>query len=153
MKALPVFSIFFLVTDIVFCAIRIIFVIFSMIGMSQLNSNEALYLSGLLEIITGIGIVFFGLIGNIGVLLKKSSILTFCWLNVAETVASFFVGIWQATILSSSVAGGPESAGFLIGSIGSMLIRVALLICYVIAVSRAKVFLDNTFERTLGGNR
>ena len=60
MKALPSFSVFFLVTDIVFCAIRIIMVLLALFGMSSMTSNDPLYLSGFFEIITGIGIVFFG---------------------------------------------------------------------------------------------
>ena len=137
MKALPNFSLFFLLTDTVICSARIIGVITGILSMIKVDSST-IHLSWVLEIGTSIAIIVFGLVGNIGVLLKKQQFSFFCWLNVTGTIANIFVGCWLAMIRSESYNYGPALFTFLISVALVFLLRVSFVICYAIAISKAK---------------
>ncbi|MCK9554788.1 hypothetical protein M0R36_03095 [bacterium] len=138
----PVFSKTFFIMDLVFSSLRIPLVLLGIIGMISLQKDDPIYFSGYFEILTGAGIAVFGLWANIALLAKKPSGITMAYYNIAFTIGSVLVGIWQIIIQSSAVAGDAvRVASFSIGSGFAFIIRIALLACYFIAVKKFKLWM------------
>ncbi|MBN2190044.1 MAG: hypothetical protein JW728_02400 [Candidatus Aureabacteria bacterium] len=138
----PVFSKTFFIMDMVFSCLRIPLVLLGILGMVSMQKDDPIYFSGYFEILTGMGIAVFGLWANIALLSKKASGITMAYYNIAFTIGSTLVGIWQIVIQSSAVAGDAvRVASFSIGAGFTFIIRIALLICYFIAVKKFKSWL------------
>ena len=111
---------------------------FSAIGWAMMEKGSPLYPTAGLEVISGLGIALFGIPGNVMVLLKKPGGIPLCYLNVACTVLSLIVGVWQATILVGNTSGGAETVGALFGGMIALVIRAVLLVLYIAAVRMAQ---------------
>jgi hypothetical protein len=87
-----------------------------------------------------VGIVLFGLPANVLLLLHRRAAIPFAWLDVAFTTASLGVAAWQASLRAGPGMEELELAGFVIGAGGSLLVRLALLILYLVAIGKAREF-------------
>jgi hypothetical protein len=135
---LPAFVTAFTIADLVFCSLRLILAGFSAIGFAMMEKGSPLYPTAGLEVISGLGIALFGIPGNIMVLLKKPGGIPLCYLNVASTVLSLIVGVWQATILVGNTSGGAETVGALFGGMVALVVRAILLVLYIAVVRMAQ---------------
>lgn len=130
----PVFARVMFIVSLVFCCLRMLMVPLSILGYASGAAAE-MGTSVLFEIITGIGIAVFGVLGN-GLLLARKPIgVTFGWLLVLSVLGSLAVGLWQAFMLWSDMEPGtPEFIGIVIGLVFTLAIRVSLLIAYIAAL-------------------
>jgi hypothetical protein len=130
----------FIIMDLVFSCLRIPMVALSIFGYTEIEPTDPIYQTTLFEIMTGLGIILFGILANILILVKKRIGCSLAWGNVLVTISSIMVGLWQASIVfgSSDIDEGPEKVGVILGGSCAIIIRVGILVCYIIAVLKAQ---------------
>ena len=149
---LPMFSMVVLIIDLVFRFLRVVLVLFSVIGIWALGTANPLFFWGVLEIVTGGAMVIFGILGDSLVLAKKRIGLSLCWIALIATVANLIVGLCEIPLQMDAQMQngqiGPEQAqavkiGMLIGGGVVGLLRLGLIIGYGVALSMAKRFFNS----------
>ena len=136
----PVFATVMASVDLGFCLIRVLIVLLGIVGLIMTKEGDPAYATGGLEIITGIGIVLFGIPANVLLLLRKPSGLPLGYLNLLFTGASMLVGLLQGNALFGKASDGAQAAGIVVGLGLVLVIRLALLLCYGVALNLAKKF-------------
>ncbi|MEX2189018.1 MAG: hypothetical protein WD875_19575 [Pirellulales bacterium] len=136
----PTFPKVVAIIDLVFCAIRALIVLLSIVAIFGGNV-ELVETTGWLELISGAGIVVFGTIAAIGILSQADWAVPFGWITVAFTAASTVVGVSQIPIVLRSVPADMPNhdafvTGTIIGAVGMAIVRVALILMYAFALQR-----------------
>ncbi|MDD5645260.1 MAG: hypothetical protein PHO00_07450 [bacterium] len=141
----PVFSKTLFIMDLVFSCLRIPLVLLGIIGMISMRHEDPIYFSGYFEILTGAGIVVCGLWANIALLIKNPMGITLAYYNIAFTIGSMLVGIWQIIIQASMLGGDTvKIASFSVGAGFTFIVRIAVLSCYFIALKKFKMWLERS---------
>ncbi len=145
--SLPTYVVAVMIIDLCLCVLRSVLVGFSVLGMVMLMQEgpgpanakfEAVRASVPWEVATGIGIVVFGMVANVAILLRQRWGIIVGWFAVGATLASMAVGIWQATAMQLP-QGVDEDAfriGATIGVVFTTVFRLGLLAAYVGALLR-----------------
>ncbi len=101
--------------------------------------------NAVMDVVTGVGMMFSGIIGNSLMLARKRVGLYFGYLLVFFVLSSFLVAMIQMVTLfnsqGSGAAGAPQQAqliGMVIGASVAIIFRLALLIAYVLALVKFK---------------
>lgn len=135
---LPTFCLVMFIIDLIFCCLRVLFVILGVVGYQMLKQQgDPMADTALYEIVTGGLIVLFGIPAN-GLMLAKQKWAVFLgWLTLVVTFASIAVGIWQASVMMDGIAANgneAEQVGGYIGAGFSIIVRLGIVICYAIAL-------------------
>jgi hypothetical protein len=136
----PVFATVMASVDLGFCLIRVLLVLLGIVGLIMMKTEDPLYQTGGLELVTGVGIVLFGIPANILLLLRKPAGVPLGYLNILFTGLSMLVGIFQGNALFGKAGDGAEAAGMVVGLGVVLVIRLTLLIVYGAALSQAKKY-------------
>jgi hypothetical protein len=147
---LPTYSVVMLIIDIVFRCIRILLVALGIVGILALGPADPIYFWGILEIITGVAMIVFGLLGDSLVLAKKKIGITLCWIALMVTVGNMIVGFCELPLLiQQQMAQAPAAQadamkiGMIVGVVFMATIRLSLIIAYAVAVAMAAKVLKN----------
>ena len=125
-----------LIIDMVLCALRALFVLFSAASYQVLPADNPLATTVLWEIAAGAGIVVFGLSGDLLLLLKKPWAMGLAWLSVLSTLGATAVGVWALSLLAEPMAGNDQAKqiGFWVGGGITLLVRLGILVVFVAAL-------------------
>lgn len=147
----PKFSLVVLIVDLAMRTLRMLMVVLSIMGVVAMGQGNPMHFWGILEIVTGLLMVVFGLSGDVLVLTKQRWGLYLCWIAALASIASILVGlcevplIWEAQLNGGRLPPGQENAvkiGMWVGAIMTALLRMGLTIVYCIALSIAKRYFD-----------
>ncbi|MEZ6123154.1 MAG: hypothetical protein R3C49_08280 [Planctomycetaceae bacterium] len=134
------------IAGLVFCGIRIVMVALAFLGYSTIRQQQADHplLSGIRwEIVTGIGIVAFGITANVLLLSGNRRGIPLGWCLVAAVVGSVAVGLLQTSIQFSYLPyGSPERVRAWIGLVSVLAIRAGLLAGYAVALRQTSALFD-----------
>lgn len=144
--SLPTYVVVMMIIDLCLCALRGVLVVFSIIGLMVLmreppgvvGTPDVMRTTAPLEVATGIGIVVFGLVANVAILLRQRWGVIVGWFAAGATLASIAVGIWQSTAMQppAGVDADAFRLGATIGVVFTTLFRLGLLAAYVWALLR-----------------
>lgn len=142
-KALPGFVKGFVITDLVFCSLRIIITLLGCAGLVGVGKDSPLFYPYMFEVLFNFMIVMFGVSGNIMILSKKPIGIKFAQMNIIVTIGSVLVGGWQvfAKFTNNDT---PSLIGTIIGFSVVVIMRCVLLGFYCSAIAKAKVFFSKT---------
>jgi hypothetical protein len=100
------------------------------------QQGNSLTASVFLEIATGAGIVIFGLLGDLLLLLKQRWALVLAAMALLFTLASTGVGIWQLSEMYQPMAGNDAArqVGFVIGGLFTLMVRIGIAVAYGVAL-------------------
>lgn len=147
----PKYSKVVLIIDLVLCMPRLLVVVLSIAGFMVMNRNNPLYHFSIPEIVTGLLIVVFGVLGDVLVLTKRRWALYLCWLGVVAALLNLIVGFCEVPVIwGAKVARGeipPDQAeavriGMWAGAIFTGFIRLGLNVAYCTALVFAKRYFD-----------
>ncbi len=127
----------FVIMDLVFACLRAPFLVLAVIGMMGGMVDDALAATVPFEIAGHAGLFVFGVSANVLILLKKAAGLVLGWILVGVTVLSYLVGLAQIAAQTVGADSQAELIGMWVGGIITILIRVALLVCYCVALLMA----------------
>lgn len=132
------------ILSLIFCLIRIPLVAMGIMGYSELAAlGHPMAMAAPWEILTGIGMVICGILGNILLLAKKRAGVAIGWGLMGCTIGSIAVGLWEASIMLGQFPdGSPQKVGGYIGAAITLVIRLALVVLYIIALNKASAFLN-----------
>jgi hypothetical protein len=152
---LPRFCKGFFIADLVFCVLRLLIVLLGVAAFATLGPEEAPDAPSFgMEVITGLAIAVFGISGNILLLNRQRWAVVFGYLCVGATVASILVGVWGAVLGAQEIGGNtPELAGFVVGAGFSVMLRLALLGMYIVALAKFSAWFKANEEALLGSGR
>jgi hypothetical protein len=143
-SSLPGYCVTMFIISLVFCVLRVLLVglgIVGMIAISRMPSPPPQATGALWEVLSGVGIAFFGITGNSLMLARKPIGFYFGVMLALCVAASFIVGIVQAFSAAQAVPqGSPEFIGLLVGAAMMMLIRAALLVAYIVALAKFRTW-------------
>lgn len=126
------------IVSLVFSVLRILFVALGILGyimMADMVNPPAGFALAIPELLAGVGIIIFGLLGNSLMLARKKIGVTLGAVLVFFVLASTVIGGLQgAAYLSNYNSGSPEWMGAIFGVVFTLIIRVAILIAYVFAL-------------------
>jgi len=131
-----------MITDIVFCALRGLMVPLSILGYHTIEKSDPLYRTALFEIGSNIALAIVGLTAAIMILNRVKEGIPVAYLAVVCTLATFGVGVWQLSINLRGITNPAERGGFIAGGVFVIVLRFVLLGFYVTAVNKAKDFLS-----------
>lgn len=143
----PVYALVMFIVSIIFCVLRLLIVVFGMLGVVMMLQQGAdqrdAAINGLLEVATGAAMVFFGLLGNGLMLARKKMGYYFGWLLLLSVVGNILVGLAQlGTMFENLEPGSPE---FIAGGVSLVLvlvIRVGIAVAYAIALLQFEKWID-----------
>ncbi len=149
---LPGYCTTMFIISLVFSFLRIVTTGFSILGMyvlSQADTESPLASNAIWEVLTGAGMMVSGIIGNSLMLARKPVGLYFGYLLVFFVLASFLVAMIQTATMfnmqGAGAAGSPQQAqliGMVIGASVVIVIRLALVAAYVLALVKFKKWCD-----------
>lgn len=123
------------IIDLVLCCLRVPMVILGFVGASMITPDDPLAQTVKFELATGIAIVGFGILANIGLLLKKSWGALLGYLALVASTASIGTAVMQIGAQMDQYAeGSPERIGAVIGGGFVFMIRLALMGLYLAAL-------------------
>jgi hypothetical protein len=133
----PVVCTVMFIVSLLICLARIPLALFGFVGWQELQRvGHPLASTVPFEIGTGAAVALFGLLGNIGLLLKQSWGLVLGGLTVVAVLASVAVALWQLAILSQTMNSPAERGGMLTGAGVMLVLRLGLLCLYVLALAK-----------------
>lgn len=135
---MPLFSRVVLIIDMVLCGFRGLMVVFGVVGYVVMKQQlGAIVSTALFEIGTGLGIVVFGLLGDLLLLLGRTWAMGLAYLALFFTIGSMAVGLWQLTIQYAQLAGNDpaQQIGAVIGVVLALGIRLGIVSAYGVALS------------------
>ena len=150
-QQIPTYSKCIIITDIVFCSLRSIMVLIMVLALATIGFDDELFDGELfvievLDAIFSLGIVIFGLIGNIMLLSKKPKAFVFCWLSASATIGSIIFSVWGAVVNLNFAQDNPIGSSILYSGILFAILRSIYLVFYIIAINKAKTNLYSHFE-------
>lgn len=134
---MPVYSRVVLIIDMILCGFRGLLVVFGVVGYVVMKQQlGAIASTALFEVGTGLGIVVFGLSGDLLLLLGRTWAIGLAYLALFFTVGSMAVGLWQLTIQYAQLAGNDpaQQIGAVIGVVLALGIRLAIVSVYGVAL-------------------
>ncbi|MHC4562674.1 MAG: hypothetical protein ACYS8X_07880 [Planctomycetota bacterium] len=144
----------FVIMDLVFSCLRIIFGLIGAVAAGNTPYGSSLAATVPFELTGNFGMGVFGIIAAILLLGRKPTGVVLGWIKVVFAVLALCVGFWQIfAIVSDGPGNQPEGyvAGYVFGSGLTLLVRAALLVCYAIAISKAgKLFQIHQQTPTFG---
>ncbi|MFN8858507.1 MAG: hypothetical protein ACK50P_23260 [Planctomycetaceae bacterium] len=140
----PTFVTVMAIIDLIFCTLRIPFLILSAIGIVGILSNPQLataLVPSLISVVAEALIAACGIVAGIGMLMKKPWASIPGWVAVVSCVISIGSNIFSTLItmdvnLSQFQVQQSEAAriGAYVGLVGTVLFRLVLLGCYIVAL-------------------
>ena len=149
---LPAFIMTFVIMDLVFSCIRIIFGLTGIANSGAIASDNPLHATVPFELTANFGMGSFGIIAAILLLMKRPAGPPLGWVKIVFAILGIIVGVWQLGVMPLPEGGKEEAAmriGFALGGGVVLIIRVGLLVCYTIAVTRAAKLFKTHREATL----
>ncbi len=138
---MPSFAMGFIISDVVFCVIKGVIALFSFFFLF-IMSNKVLVKLGCFELLTNAGICVIGLTANIKLIKRDISGIFFANMNIALTIINMSLACISLIYLASNQNGAQNILGTYLGGIIGLIVRAALLICYIVAIKQAKTFFD-----------
>lgn len=123
-----------IITDLVFCSLKVVGVGLACYGASQLPADHPLRPTVFAEIAAGAGIALFGIPANILMLRGRRLGVTLAWVTLAFTAFSLAVSVWQASIQMLVAKDQVSRIGMMTGAGVMLLIRAAINVAYVLVV-------------------
>jgi hypothetical protein len=136
---MPIFSRVVLIIDMVLCGFRLAVVALGVVGYVVLKQQNNLQsTSAVFEIVTGTGIVIFGLSGDLLLLLKQRWALLLAIASLVFTLASIGIGIWQMSNMYGAMAGNDAArqVGYVVGGVFTLMVRVGIVVAYGVALAK-----------------
>jgi len=131
-----------IITDIVFCSLRVLIVLFVILGIMLMKGNEQLKMQAFIEVFIGLVMIICGFIGNIMLLKKKRAGISWAWCNVTAALISCLVALYF-TMDKIEAMSGAQQMGGIVGLVGVLSIRVVFLGFYIKAFTSAKPCLED----------
>ncbi len=136
-RGLPLYCVVIFAMDIAFSLLRLALVGVATVAMlfwPELPAPE-MAKTAAYELLIGVAMVIFGLIGDIAMLLKQQWGLLFGWLKALSVAASVLVGVWQLHLTVRELPdNSPEQIGAYFGGALVMVVRLCLLGLFVAAL-------------------
>lgn len=135
---LPGFCKVVFIFDLVFCILRLPLAALGVVGyfaMIQENPGDPLLATVIFEIVTGAGIVAFGITGNSLLLAQKSWGVYLGFLAVIFTIGSIAAGLWQLWLAMQPMPPKMQAAAMVGGAI-TLGIRLGINALVCIALVR-----------------
>jgi hypothetical protein len=129
-----------IITDLVFACIRVPLGLLAILGMTLLPDGSPLHAAALAVVATTVGIAVFGILGNTLLLLRKPAGVTFGFVDLTFSALGIAAGLWDGILRLGEPAEAAESArrhGMEVGLVLAVIVRVALNVCYAIALNQA----------------
>jgi hypothetical protein len=126
-----------IITDLVFCSLRLIAGLLGVVGASQIPSDNPLAPTIMFEILTAMGIACFGIPANILLLNGRRLGVALAWTALLFTALSLGVSAWQMSIQMEIVADQATRFGMMVGAGIVFVIRLGLNITYATVVYKA----------------
>jgi hypothetical protein len=137
-KRLSGFEKGWIITDLVFCSLKLLFIVFGVYAFVNMDPSKAMYSTAVFELALNSSIMVFGLMANI-MLLKMKRLGYALGIITLLCVGAFFVlTVFQMRILLASSPDSATSFGILIGSIVVVAIRLGLNIVYFTVLRKVK---------------
>lgn len=137
MAPLPGFSKGFIITDLVFCVMRIFIFLLGVVGLFMIKPKDMAIISGIIELITNFGIAVFGITANTLLLCRKKIGFPLAYICIALTILNMFNGIWGLFLQPERANNTPTLIGILIGGLSVFAIRTVLIGFYIVALKKA----------------
>ena len=143
-----------IITDLVFCALRVPLVLIGFMGFAMVESNQ-LKLGIPMEYLwwetgTGLGIVVFGLLANILLLNNKRIGVLLGYVAIIAALASVVVGLFELVKLADPAAKPAEETARKVGAIIGLVIRVGFNFLYAITLMKFAAWHDSQEEPRFG---
>lgn len=139
--SLPGFAKGFIITDLVFCSIRGVVGLLAIIGLLLLRDRGPLILA-YTEVITNFAILFLGLSANILLLKKKLLGMKFAYFSIFFTVINLISGCVGVFYKAGEYTNAAQKIGATVGGTVTILVRIAIIVLYIIAIKQAYDFLS-----------
>jgi hypothetical protein len=136
---LTAFTMTMLIVDLVLCCFRVPVVGLTILAMLADSKAMAVFgKSAVLEVVSGIGIVAFGILGNALLLARKRVGLTLCWISVGYFALSIVTSVWQIGLQAQAMHNDAEVLGVVL--VGGLILafRLGLGGLYVVALVQAQ---------------
>jgi len=149
---LPAFIMTFVIMDLVFSCLRIIFGLSGIADSGAIASDNPLHATVPFELTANFGMGVFGIIAAILLLGKRPLGPAIGWVKIVFAILGIIVGVWQLSVTPLPEGGGDAKAmriGFALGGGFVLILRVGLLVCYTIAVTQAAKLFKTHREATL----
>lgn len=136
-RALPGFCKTIFIIELVLCCLRVPLVVAGFVGATMMGPDDPLAQTVIYELATGVGIVGFGILANIGLLMKKGWGVPLGYLALVATAGSVGTGILQFSAqMNQFPMGSPERVGVMFGGGIVFIIRLALMGLYLAALKK-----------------
>ena len=130
----PIFSRVMFIIDLVLCVIRALLAALGILGVLALQQqNSDLVPLAIAEVITGLGIAVFGILGYTCLLMRQRWAVMFVYLTACATLASVIVGVLQLGKLTALQSDEAQQVGMYLGGGCVTVIRLGLAVMAVIA--------------------
>ena len=131
------FSKGWIITDLVFCSLRLIAALLGMVGASQIPDDNPLAPTFMFEVLAAMGIACFGIPANILILNGRRLGVALAWASLLFTALSLGVSVWQMSIKIELLPDQATRFGMMIGAGIVFVIRIGLNITYASVVHKA----------------
>ena len=129
------------IIDLVLITIRALMTPLSILGFSVMQPEDPLRTTVMFEIGCHVSIFSAGLVANIGILRKSVIGLYAGYASLVVTLLSFIVGAWQLSIQIDAFTEPAQKIAAMAGGGIVMIIRIAILVVYFIALLQFKRYL------------
>jgi hypothetical protein len=123
-----------LITDLVFSAMKVLFVALGLIGLQAGMVQGPLLPTVWFELACNAGVCAIGTTAAILLLKGRRAGLALGMAALLLVALSIAVTTWQFTITYETMGGGPQAVGAVIGYVATVLIRVALNVVYLVVL-------------------
>jgi len=127
-----------LITDLVFCACRVVLVLLAVIGGFMMEKDNPLAKTVWMEIASGVGIAVFGLSADILLLCRKGAGVALAVAALVFTFLNVGVGVYQLTIPHSLHSETLARIGMFIGGGLMLACRLAFNAVYVVVIVQVR---------------
>jgi hypothetical protein len=137
LRALPGSCKTVFIIELVFCGLRAPLVALGFVGVAMIAPDDPLAQTAIYELATGIGMVGFGVLANIGLLMKKSWGVPLGYLALVASAGSIGTAVWQLSAqMDQFPEGSPVRVGVMIGGGLVFMLRIALMGLYLSALTK-----------------
>lgn len=126
-----------IITDLVFCGLRLMAGLLGMVGLSQIPDDSPIAPTATLEVFTALCTACFGIPANILLLNGRRLGVALAWTSLLFTALSLGVSVWQINIQMELMPDQATRVGMMIGGTIVLVIRLGLNITYAAVVHKA----------------